>query len=69
MKIAITGSNGFIGKHLKEMLINMNYQIVTISNKKNFENKIENYTFDEFFLGNLRISFDCILHLVPIMIL
>ena len=63
MKIAITGSNGFIGKHLKEMLINMNYQIVTISNKKNFENKIENYTFDEFFLGNLRINFDCILHL------
>tara|TARA_B100000963_G_scaffold350154_1_gene360056 strand:+ start:3430 stop:4368 length:939 start_codon:yes stop_codon:yes gene_type:complete len=63
MKIAITGSNGFIGKQLKEMLLKMNYEIVTISNNTQSRNEIENYTYAEFFSGNIQLDIECILHL------
>ena len=63
MRIAITGSNGFIGKHIKDMLIDMNHQVVSISNNIDHTNEIENYTYNDFFLGNIKIKLDCILHL------
>ena len=63
MNIAITGSNGFIGKQLKEMLLNMNYKIITISNNTESKNETENYTYEEFFSGNIQYDIDCTLHL------
>lgn len=62
MNIAMTGSNGFIGNHLKHLILSMGFQLITISNNK-YENDENNYSYDEFFSGSANLKIDIIIHL------
>lgn len=63
MNIAITGSSGFIGKHLKKMITEMNLSVITISNNKNLSNFENNFSYEDFFSGSINTKIDFILHL------
>lgn len=63
MIIAITGSNGFIAQHIKNMLINLGYDVISISRKLNNQKKSNTYTYEELYLGKIRSHIDCFIHL------
>ena len=44
MNIAITGSSGFIGSHIKEMIQDMGINILTISDKFNSTHAKNNFS-------------------------
>ena len=63
MNIAISGANGFIGKNLTLALSkNENFNLVYISRIKSNKNSNE-YSFDNFFKGEINIKFDFFIHL------
>ena len=64
MNIAISGANGFIGKNLTLALSkNENFNLVYISRIKSNKNSNE-YSFDNFFKGEINIKFDFFLYFV-----
>lgn len=63
MNIAITGSSGFIGSHIKEMIQDMGINILTISHKSNSTHAKNNFNYDYFFSGKIDVDIDCIIHL------
>ena len=62
MNIAITGASGFIGSNLSTFLIN-NGDINLISIVRKVTNKVDEYTFTDFFKGNIKANIDCFIHL------
>ena len=63
MNIAISGANGFIGKNLILALRkNENLNLIYISRTKSNKNSNE-YSFDNFFNGEINIKFDFFIHL------
>ena len=61
----MTGSNGFIGNHLKHLILSMGFKLITISNNK-YENDKNNYSYDEFFSGSTNLKIDIIIHLASL---
>ena len=62
MNIAITGASGFIGSNLSTFLIN-NGDINLISIVRKVTNKVDEYTFTDFFNGNIKENIDFFIHL------
>tara|TARA_B110000090_G_scaffold191362_1_gene223931 strand:- start:452 stop:1363 length:912 start_codon:yes stop_codon:yes gene_type:complete len=62
MNIAITGASGFIGSNLSSFLTN-NDDINLISIVRKVTNKVDEYTFTDFFKGNIKANIDCFIHL------
>jgi nucleoside-diphosphate-sugar epimerase len=62
MNIAITGASGFIGSNLSSFLTN-NGDINLISIVRKVTNKVDEYTFTDFFNGNIKENIDCFIHL------
>ena len=62
MNIAITGASGFIGSNLSSFLTN-NDDINLISIVRKVTNKVDEYTFTDFFNGNIKENIDCFIHL------
>ena len=62
MNVLITGTNGFIGSHLKELAANIGCNVISISRKLE-KPRINSYTYEDFLSRRLDLKIDCVLHL------
>ena len=63
MNIVLTGSSGFIGSHLKNLLKSNGYRVICLSKDLKQGHKKDYFTFEDYFLGNIDCKIDYFLHL------
>ena len=63
MDIALTGSSGFIGGHLKKLIEGLGHNVICIARANTEKLNTNKYTYEDLFLGKVKSQFDCMIHL------
>lgn len=63
MNIVLSGSSGFIGTHLKNLLKNDGYRVICLSRDLKQCSEADYCSFEDFFLGRIDCKIDYFLHL------